>query len=148
MDLILWRHAEAEDSAPDFGRKLTPRGRKQAKRIAAWLQPRLREPWKVIASPLARAEETALALTSNFETSEVIAAADASQLLLATGWPGAHGTVIVVGHQPTLGVAASLLLCGREADCSIKKGALWWFRSKGDHAVLIAAMAPEVVSAD
>jgi phosphohistidine phosphatase len=41
MDLILWRHAEAEEGGPDLERKLTPKGRKQAKRVAAWLLQRL-----------------------------------------------------------------------------------------------------------
>jgi len=34
MDLILWRHAEAEDTFPDPSRRLTPRGRKQALKVA------------------------------------------------------------------------------------------------------------------
>ena len=41
MDLILWRHAEAEEGGPDLERRLTPKGRKQAKRVAAWLLQRL-----------------------------------------------------------------------------------------------------------
>ena len=41
MDLILWRHAEAEDGVgkPDTERELTKRGRKQAERMAEWLRP-------------------------------------------------------------------------------------------------------------
>ncbi len=34
MDLLLWRHAEAEDGTPDLKRKLTPRGEKQARQMA------------------------------------------------------------------------------------------------------------------
>ena len=60
MDLLLWRHADAEDGddAPvdDLKRKLTPRGERQASRIALWLHrqmpdglrrlhPRFRTPW-------------------------------------------------------------------------------------------------------
>ncbi|MEO7547467.1 MAG: histidine phosphatase family protein, partial [Ramlibacter sp.] len=40
MDLILWRHAEAEDApegGDDLDRALTSRGEKQAARVAAWL---------------------------------------------------------------------------------------------------------------
>ena len=44
MDLILWRHAEAEDWQPDdahrgsdLDRALTARGEKQAARMAAWM---------------------------------------------------------------------------------------------------------------
>ena len=51
MELILWRHAEAEDANAqgDFARALTKRGRKQAERIAGWLRPRLEGDWKVLA---------------------------------------------------------------------------------------------------
>ena len=41
MDLILWRHTEAEDALPDATRELTGRGRKQAARMADWLNPGL-----------------------------------------------------------------------------------------------------------
>jgi phosphohistidine phosphatase len=34
VDLIIWRHAEAEDGMPDLERRLTPKGRKQAVRVA------------------------------------------------------------------------------------------------------------------
>ena len=35
MELLLWRHAEAEDGFPDAERRLTPRGEQQAQRMAA-----------------------------------------------------------------------------------------------------------------
>ena len=35
MELILWRHAEAEDTNPDLARALTRKGRNQASRMAA-----------------------------------------------------------------------------------------------------------------
>jgi len=42
MNLILWRHAEAEDFAPsDLARALTTKGRKQAQNVAKWLRTRL-----------------------------------------------------------------------------------------------------------
>ncbi len=44
MDLILWRHAEAEDgdaTLPDLKRRLTARGGKQAKKVAYWLHQNL-----------------------------------------------------------------------------------------------------------
>jgi phosphohistidine phosphatase len=49
MDLILWRHAEAEDGLPDLERRLTPRGQKHAARIAQWLLQRL--PAKFAVAP-------------------------------------------------------------------------------------------------
>ena len=44
MDLILWRHAEAEeatDGMEDLARALTPKGEKQAARMGAWLDRQL-----------------------------------------------------------------------------------------------------------
>ena len=41
MNLILWRHAEAEDGVPDLERGLTDKGRRQADAAARWLRPYL-----------------------------------------------------------------------------------------------------------
>ena len=38
MDLLLWRHAEAEDGEDDLKRRLTARGEKQARTMAAWIR--------------------------------------------------------------------------------------------------------------
>ncbi|WP_312302929.1 histidine phosphatase family protein, partial [Pulveribacter sp.] len=64
MDLILWRHAEAieaRDGEDDLQRALTPRGEKQAARMAAWLDRQLPEGLRVLASPARRTEQTARA---------------------------------------------------------------------------------------
>jgi len=159
--LILWRHAEAEDLPPaaltrrtparrakDLERELTRRGRSQARAMAAWLRPRLTEGVRVLVSPARRCVETARALTRNFE--EVAALGperDASDLLRAIGWPDLDGTVIVVGHQPTIGRVASLLIAGKESNWSVKKGAVWWIarRDRGDETqhVIRAVIAPD-----
>src|SRR3954452_13252336 len=55
MDLILWRHAEAEPGEPDLGRRLTPKGLKQAARMAEWLDARLPDTCKILSSPAERA---------------------------------------------------------------------------------------------
>ena len=50
MDLIFWRHAEAEDwtdGCDDMQRALTSRGEKQAKRMASWLDRQLPEGTRV-----------------------------------------------------------------------------------------------------
>ena len=70
MDLILWRHADAEDAAPgkpDTERSLTAKGEKQAPHcVADWLKKRLPQRCRVVASP---ATQTARALIKHFETS-------------------------------------------------------------------------------
>jgi phosphohistidine phosphatase len=149
MDLILWRHAEAEDGMPDSGRELTKRGRKQAAQIGAWLRKHLPEQCAILASPAKRTQQTADALGLPYDVvKDVGTGAAPAQILVAAGWPRREGAVLVVGHQPTLGGVASLLLCGEEADWTVKKGAVWWFSCRAGHGgdvVLRAVIGPEMV---
>src|SRR5258708_18698212 len=69
MEMILWRHADAENGSPDSARKLTERGREQARRVAAWLEPPLPPGCEILVSPAARAQQTALSLGVPFVTS-------------------------------------------------------------------------------
>jgi phosphohistidine phosphatase len=145
MELILWRHAEAEDGKPDLARKLTPNGRQQAARMAAWLRRALPEQFRLIASPAARAQETAQALGVTLETAALIApGATVAAILRAADWPAAQGTVIVVGHQPDLGRTAAFLACGVEAEWHIDKAALWWLES-GAPVFVRAVTSPDLL---
>ncbi len=136
MDLILWRHAEAEVAAgglPDAKRRLTAGGEKQAQQMAAWLKPRLPKRTTLLVSPTERTQQTAHALGMSFEVApQVGAGAEPADLLAASGWPEGRkdGAVVIVGHQPTLGRLAALLLSGSEADWTIKKGAIWWLSTR------------------
>ena len=149
MDLILWRHADAENSIPDRERKLTPEGREQAERVAKWLTGRLPDTYRVLASPARRAQETAVALTSRFETVEALAVgASAEAVLQAAGWSdGGDKLVIVVGHQPTLGETAMLALTGHAASLDLAKGALMWLRRNAprNEVSVRAAISPELL---
>jgi phosphohistidine phosphatase len=132
MELILWRHAEAHDGVPDAQRALSPKGEKQAKKMAKWLAARLPGDARIIASPTTRTRQTAQALGRPFETLAAIGtAAMPGDILASAGWPDSGKTVVVVGHQPTLGRVAALLLSGTAADWSVKKGAVWWFETRG-----------------
>ncbi|HSD42283.1 MAG TPA: histidine phosphatase family protein, partial [Burkholderiales bacterium] len=111
MDLILWRHAEAEDGGADAARALTARGRRQAKSLARWLRKRLPDGCRILVSPAVRAQQTAAALGLEFATEpRVDVGALASDVLAVAGWPDNGDAVLVVGHQPTLGRAAALAL--------------------------------------
>jgi phosphohistidine phosphatase len=146
MDLILWRHADAEPGGRDLERKLTTKGKKQAKRVAAWLREWLPEDAVVLASPARRAQQTAEALTKSFQTvPELAPDASAQKVLSAAGWPHGAGAVVVVGHQPTLGRAAALALTGAPADWSVKKAAVWWlsFDEQGKETALRAVTSPD-----
>jgi phosphohistidine phosphatase len=155
MELILWRHAEAEDRAKDSdadsARELTRRGRKQAERMAAWLGPRLDRSWRILVSPAKRTLQTIEPLERDFEPSDAVGlAATAKSVLHAAGWPDGADNVLVVGHQPTLGNVAARLLDGHEADVSIRKGAVWWFvtrdRDGQRETVLRAVIDPETLA--
>ncbi len=147
MDLILWRHADAEDGMPDEARKLTAKGEKQARRVAKWLARRLPEETRILVSPAKRAQQTARALSKNFETcAEVGTTTMPAALLKAAGWPDQDGAVLVVGHQPVIGHTLSILLAGEASDWAVKKGAVWWLASRGSGEVVVrAVMAPDLV---
>ncbi|MEO6422450.1 MAG: histidine phosphatase family protein [Candidatus Nitrotoga sp.] len=148
MNLILWRHADAEDGVPDIARKLTAKGEKQAQLMGSWLRSHLPEDARILVSSAKRTQQTASVFGLEFETRrEVGAEASVMSVMTAAGWPDAKGTVLVVGHQPTLGRIAATLLTGYEADWNVKKGGVWWFSNRlhGDQmlTILRTVMSPE-----
>ena len=157
MDLILWRHAEAEDlpegdtdAVRDLQRKLTSRGDKQAARMAEWLDRQLPGSTRILSSPARRCEQTALALGRKFKTRpELAPGAVPSALLEVAQWPMAKMPVLVIGHQPTLGQTLAQLLGLVETDCAVKKGALWWLRTRERNgqmqAVVLTVQSPELL---
>jgi phosphohistidine phosphatase len=150
MDLILWRHAEAEPGEPDLDRRLTAKGVKQAARVAAWLERHLPDRCRILVSPARRAQQTAQALGRKFKTvPELGPGASVASVLTAANWPDSREPVLIVGHQPTLGEVAALLLAGEEAGWSIRKGAVWWLsdrdRDGSAMVVLRVSIAPEFV---
>jgi phosphohistidine phosphatase len=149
MDLILWRHAEAKDALEaedDLQRRLTAKGERQAERMAQWLKPRLAPSTRILVSPALRCRQTAAALGRDVETSPALGPDTSVRAVLdAARWPNASEPVLVVGHQPTLGLAAARLLAGVEQSWSMKKGAIWWLRGReAEGAVaLLAVVGPE-----
>jgi phosphohistidine phosphatase len=152
MELILWRHADAEDGVVDMKRNLTDKGRRQAGRLARWLQPRLEGDWEVLVSPAARARQTADALDLEHDVRLTLGpAATEDALLREADWPRNERNVIIVGHQPTLGRVAARLLTGHHGDLTLKKGAIWWFSGRYDkraglsETLLRAVVGPDLV---
>lgn len=122
MDLILWRHAEAEDSAPDMARALTSKGQKQARRMADWLDSQLPDTCRILVSPAVRTLQTVEPLGRKFKVVNSIApGASPHDVLQAANWPNSREPVLVVGHQPTLGQVAALLLSGQDQYWDMKK---------------------------
>lgn len=153
MDLILWRHADAQEGGlelPDLERELTAKGRKQAIEMGRWLDAKLPKEARVLVSPAARAQQTAAGLGRRFETvKEIEPGVDPTDILAAANWPDASGAVLVVGHQPTLGQVAAMLLFGEPAAMTIKKGGLLWLTNRtrrGEQQVVLrAALTPELL---
>jgi phosphohistidine phosphatase len=150
VELILWRHAEAEDGVPDSARELTKKGIKQAEKMAEWLKPRLPENTRIIVSPTKRTQQTAEALDDDFEIIKKIGPGVAAKAILAAAdWPDAKGAVVVVGHQPTLGEVAALLMSGEAVMWDIRKGAIWWFTHKkkagAEEITLRSSLSPDML---
>ena len=148
MDLILWRHADAEEGRDDHARRLTPKGLKQAERMAEWLDAHFPKNARLIVSPAVRAQQTAKCLERELSTDDALApGAQASALLQACGWPRGTGTVVAVGHQPTLGSAAALALTGKAVRWHMKKGAIFWIASREGESMprVVAVLSPDLL---
>jgi phosphohistidine phosphatase len=121
---VLFRHgiaAEREEwTGKDADRPLTDNGKRKVRRAAAGLRQLDVRPSRVLTSPLMRAVETAkllhvtLAVRSSLRSvDELLPDAPAEKMigLLHDLSPGS--CVLCVGHEPHLGMTASLLLSGR-----------------------------------
>ena len=153
MDLILWRHAEAHEpneGDDDLARELTSRGEKQAARVAAWMERQLPDGARVLCSPARRCEQTAKALDRKYRVvPELAPGCTAAQLLEVAHWPDARHTMVVVGHQPVLGEVIAQLLNFRHDSCPVRKGAVWWLRTRErdghGQTVLVSVQSPDAL---
>jgi len=137
-NLIIWRHAEAEaqsESGHDRDRVLTKRGRKDAGRIAKWLYKHLPEHTELLCSPARRCLQTADALHDLNQME--IKIADCLSLDSHVGRMTQEvdnqddtQTIILVGHQPNLGLFIAKLLGLHQSACVVKKGAVWWLKQR------------------
>jgi phosphohistidine phosphatase len=116
--LILLRHGKAETDSPsgrDFDRALTGRGRRDAAIVARALDQAGVRPDLVLVSPAARAAETWRAIAAVFpdavtEEAPALYETSASEILALARSEGASAaTVMVVGHNPSLGQLAAWL---------------------------------------
>jgi phosphohistidine phosphatase len=116
--LVILRHAKAANpqESADFDRPLTARGHADAAAAGAWLSHRTYPPDLVLCSPARRARETwhgvALALTKAPEVryDEKIYGGSALELLhLVSDVDANVGTVLLVGHNPSLSQLSTML---------------------------------------
>ncbi|HTM10769.1 MAG TPA: phosphohistidine phosphatase SixA [Verrucomicrobiae bacterium] len=135
MNVYLMRHgvAQAKDDPKvhsDEERELTKKGAKKTRKVAKGLRA-LKIPFdRIVTSPLARARETAEIVAEILDIEEQLVEApelapEASVENLAARLVEYRDCrdLLLIGHQPFLGKAASLLLCRNEAaDIDLKKG--------------------------
>jgi len=70
-----------------------------------------------------------------------------AHLLQVAQWPDADTTVLLVGHQPSLGSVIAHTLGLEAAHCAVKKGAVWWLRTRERagqiETVIVTVQTPE-----
>jgi phosphohistidine phosphatase len=153
MDLVFWRHAEAFDALEgqdDLSRTLTPKGEKQAYRMGQWLDRQLPEGVRIISSPAVRCEQTVKALGRKVKyKTELLPEGHVDDFLVTAGWPDSKMSVLMVGHQPVMGQAIAYLLGLPQAECTVRKGAVWWLRSRVrdglTQTVVVSVQTPELL---
>ncbi|HTW73800.1 MAG TPA: histidine phosphatase family protein [Steroidobacteraceae bacterium] len=111
-ELLLLRHAEAQPARPDlpdFDRRLTARGRAQARQAARRLAAAAARPGVLLASPAARTRETAeivaagIGYAGGIRQPPALYLASAPVLLSALrGCEDEVPTLLLVGHNPGL----------------------------------------------
>lgn len=103
MRIYLCRHAEAASGTPDAERRLTERGRGQARHLGASLAAAEPRPTVVVSSPLARAVETAAAIAAAVGIEhriDPLLAPGATVLALRGLVRLGEDVIVAVGHQP------------------------------------------------
>ena len=154
MDLILWRHAEAEEGSDDLLRPLTDKGRIQAQASAAWLQAHLPKQYQIWVSEALRSQQTAAYLSGPTHlVPSLNPNASAENMADLLRQAKADAALVWVGHQPWLGQLCAWLLNGQwsaQAYWSVKKSGFWWFELYFDSAghpaaKLKAALTPAML---
>jgi phosphohistidine phosphatase len=136
MDLFLVRHAEAVDLghegvSSDAERFLSPEGHEQAFRLGAWLKHSGVPIAAVVTSPMVRARQTAEGMIARLtppappihvfdEIAESMRPKRVSRFLAEFG----DTSVVLVGHQPTLGQFLGWLIGSRDVAIRVGKGAM------------------------
>jgi len=116
--IYLMRHADAISDEVDPVRPLSPRGREQVARVCELLRPVADfAPDEIWHSPLARSRETAALLAAGLQLTAPLLLKpgiepDDDPLKVAAILGAETKAVAVVGHEPLLGVLASVMVHG------------------------------------
>jgi len=135
-NLILWRHAEAQDlllAGDDFSRALTVKGESRATVMAGWIKQHLPEDICIVSSPAMRAQQTVQALGLPYKINKNLlpeASIDDVLQLVQEIFQQDNSNVMLVGHQPWIGQVIAYFLQIQPAGIIVKKGAVWWLEQK------------------
>lgn len=144
MICYLVRHGIAEERSPeraDGERALTAEGMRKMRQAVDGLRRLDVKPGAIWSSPLCRARETAslLAAGLGIQSSSICAALtpESDQTVLVTALQTAPDPLMLVGHQPDLGLLASRILTGHPSavDLPFKKGGVACISWRGHELV-------------
>lgn len=136
MHIYVVRHAEAVpigagDVRRDEDRYLTPKGTKQARRVARLFRGLQMRPGAIWVSPLVRAQQTAAAIARGLKqppdlvTTDLLAPPGSLGPLLRQIDRCPHEHLVLVGHEPFLGELVYSLATGAAGgDLPLTKGAV------------------------
>lgn len=164
MDVILIRHAIAEDRDPerwpdDAARPLSKAGTARFRKAAHGLANTFAAPTMLLSSPLKRAWQTAKILQDEAdwpkprEAVELVPTRPINGViaLLAKATKDSAKSVALVGHEPGLSTLLAALTAGADAELSLtfKKGGAALVRFDGDiragRGTLLALLPPRVL---
>jgi phosphohistidine phosphatase len=116
--------------------------------MAQWLERQLPESTRILSSPARRCEQTVLCLGRKYKVRDELSPdGQAEQLLNLVHWPAQKTPTLLVGHQPWLGQILALALNVPESGLSVRKGSVWWLRSRQrdgvSQTVLMCVQSPE-----
>lgn len=139
MDLLIVRHAKAEDRAATGGdakRALIDEGVRKMRQAASGLRGQVPELGRVFTSPYVRAEQTARILADRYGCPVALLDAlrpGSDPQAIADALSEADGAAAVVGHEPDLGRLACWFLTGRGCGAlPLKKAGACLLRFRGD----------------
>lgn len=154
MQIYLVRHAHAIDGEDDDARPLSAKGRKQIRRVAAFLRRNgslaTREFWH---SPAVRAQDTAERFAARLKVRAKLREVPGlrhgdNPAIMAKRLKALRRPVALFGHEPHLSALASLLLAGRDGPplFVIRKCAVVCLERANRHWVVCWQVTPELLA--
>ncbi|MBN3859027.1 MAG: histidine phosphatase family protein [Neisseriaceae bacterium] len=141
MELLLWRHAEAEDNPDDMKRHLTKKGLQQAEKMVKWITKHFPNEHTVWVSEAIRTQETANFLKHKPAIKPHLNPSSSAAIILNDILNNIFSeNLIIVGHQPWIGDLTAHLIynthynsyANRPLYWSFKKASIWWLEIKQD----------------